>query len=34
MQYDPSQSMQVELYAASLRADYAGAGAFFEGTSF
>jgi hypothetical protein len=30
MQDEPSQSMQVELYAASLRADYSDAGAFLE----
>ena len=30
MQNEPSQSMQVELYAASLRADYTDAGAFLE----
>ena len=30
MQDDPSRSMQVELYAASLRADYSDAGAFLE----
>lgn len=30
MQNEPTQSMQVELYAASLRADYSDAGAFLE----
>ncbi len=30
MQNESSQSMQVELYAASLRADYGDAGAFLE----
>jgi hypothetical protein len=30
MQYEPSQSMQVELYAASLRADYTDVAAFLE----
>ena len=30
MQNEPSQSMQVELYAASLRADYTDASAFLE----
>lgn len=30
MQYEPSQAMQVELYAASLRADYTDVGAFLE----
>ena len=30
MQNEPSQSMQVELYAASLRADYGDASAFLE----
>lgn len=30
MQNEPSQSMQVELYAASLRSDYSDAGAFLE----
>ena len=30
MQYEPSQAMQVELYAASLRADYNDAAAFLE----
>ncbi len=30
MQDEPSQAMQVELYAASLRADYSDAGAFLE----
>ena len=30
MQDDPSQAMQVELYAASLRADYTDVGAFLE----
>jgi signal transduction histidine kinase len=30
MQNEPSQSMQVELYAASLRSDYSDASAFLE----
>ena len=30
MQNEPSQAMQVELYAASLRADYSDVGAFLE----
>jgi hypothetical protein len=30
MQNEPSQAMQVELYAASLRADYTDVGAFLE----